>query len=148
MRAHRTHLIVGTILVTALLVGCRPGTRPGSPESVFTHADAHTAIDRAFGRYGPTVLSCAHQIAQRESGHYPYAFRPGRTSYYGIFQTHGGFQGSADRAAVELANLGEPGHHASLYDPFVAALVATYAFDAAGGSFRANWAATIPAGCP
>lgn len=139
-RPIRRAAVVGVLVL--VLAGCRPGTTPGTPESVFTHADGWAAIDQAFGRYGPAVLSCAHQIATRESGHWPYAHRPG-SRYYGILQMHAGFQGSADRAAAELGG----GHWATVYDPYVAALAATYAFDEAGGSFRANWP-TTPAGCP
>lgn len=139
MRGHRIALML-ILLVT--LAACRPGVPLGSPESVFTHADGYAAVDMAFAPYGPGIVACAHGIVTNESGHWPYASR--NRPYQGEWQMHPGFSGSYQRAVDELGG----GRFASAFDPYVQSMAARYAFEAAGGSFRANWAGTTPAGCP
>ena len=127
-----------------LLVACAPQT--DGTYKPFTHQDGHAAIDQAFARYGPAIVNCAHGIASRESNHWPYAGFGKK--YKGQFQMHDGFQGSYQRAVAELDAAGWPGHLASPFDPYVQSLAARYAFEVAGGSFRANWVSTTPGGCP
>jgi len=115
----RTFALV--VLVFLAAAACRPGTTPGTPESVYTWQDGWNAVEQAFADRGPVVLDCAHRIAARESNHNPYA-RNGK--YEGVFQLHPGFDGTiAHLAAV----YGFP--FASRLDPYLNALAARGAFD-------------------
>lgn len=132
--------LLAIFVVGATATACRPGTTPGTPESIYTWADGYAAVEQAFAPYGPTVLACAHAIAERESNHNPMALN-GR--YQGVFQLHAGFDGTIRDLA---AAYGFP--FASRFDPYLNALAARGAFDFYGGSFRVNWAGTVPGGCP
>lgn len=138
----RRHSIL--LAAAMILAACAP--QPDGTLRPFTHADGHAAVDRAFADLGPAALACAHGVAARESNHWPYAGW-GR-KYKGMFQMHDGFAGSYQAGAALLAQAGEPGHFASPHDPYVQALAARIAYDAAGGSWRANWPQTVPGGCP
>jgi len=134
------------LVVAVFAAGCVPGTNPPAP---FSHADGWAAVDLAFGDLGPTITQCAHDIAARESNHNPYAGLAKRGHrHFGVFQLHDGFKVSYPRAVNDLGARGFLGHWPNVFDPYVNALAARYGFDAAGGSFRRNWATTTPGGCP
>ena len=139
-RLRRAYRLAGGLLV--VLTACAP--QPDGTVKPYTHADGVTAVDQAFARFGPTIVECAHGVATRESGHWPYAgLWPRRNkTHHGIFQLHDGFYGSVQAAA---ANLGRP---ASFFDPYENALAAAAGFESAGGSFRSHWPSTTPGGCP
>lgn len=124
-----------------LLAACAP--LPGGGVRPFTYDDGWRAVDLAFADLGAGVLACAHTIAGRESNHAPYAQNG---QFRGIFQEHPGFQGSWNRAAVELAQRGEAWHLPHPFDPYVSAWAARYAWEAAGQTFSVNWP-TAPGGC-
>lgn len=136
----RRRTILAVAVAAVVLAGCRPGTTPGTPESIWRHDDTYQAIDAVFAPYGPTVVACAHAIVDRESGHWPYS-GIGRT-YQGPWQMHPGFDGTIAGYAAVL------GHIASRHDPWLSTLAARDAFVMYGGTFRRNWPGTTPAGCP
>lgn len=113
-------------LACLLLAGC------------FSHDDAWVAVNQAFAPYGAHVVDCAQRIVDRESGHNPYA-KNGQ--YRGLFQLHGGFTGSINQAAADR------GEYPDFLNPFQNSLAARNAF-AYYGSFRVNWAQTVPGDCP
>ena len=104
----------------------------------FNQADGYAAVGQAFARFGPRVVACAHGIASRESGHWPYSDNGSR---HGLFQLHDGFWGSIRAAAATLHR------GASWYDPYVNAWAASLGFGQSG-TFHRNWPATVPSGCP
>lgn len=114
------------------------GVGPGGDKLVFDYSDSYAAIDWWFAPYGAHVVSCAHRIAARESGHYP---RSDNGTHHGIFQLHNGFWNSIVAAATGI------GHRPNWYDPWQNAWAARAAY-ASRGTFRVNWAQTVPPGCP
>lgn len=127
------------VVAFAVLAACRPGVTPGSPESIYTHDDTRQAVLNEFSVFGAHVVACANAVLDKESAGWPYAGW-GRT-YKGAWQMHDGFEGSYWRAATELGPYwGTP------YDPHVQTRAARYAWEAAGGTFTANWP-TAPGGC-
>lgn len=133
--------LLAIFVVGATATACRPGTTPGTPESIYTHQDTWQAIEDTFGPFGPTVVACAHAIVDRESGHWPYSISPGGR-YLGAWQEHAGFEGTIANYGAAYGFL-----FASRMDPYLATWAARDAFVAAGGSFRRNWP-TTPGGCP
>ena len=109
-----------------------------TPKTAFNQTDGYAAVDQAFARFGPRVVACAHGVASRESGHWPYSDNGSR---HGLFQLHDGFGGSLRAAATTLHR------GASWYDPYVNAWAASLGFGQSG-TFRRNWPATVPSGCP
>lgn len=108
------------------------------PAPAFNQADGYRAVDQAFARFGPHVVACAHGVASRESGHWPYSDNGSR---HGLYQLHSGFWGSILAAATTLHR------GASWYDPYVNAWAASLAFGQSG-TFHRNWPGTVPGGCP
>lgn len=135
-------LVLGVAVAALVVVGaaCRPGVDPVAPEAAYTSADTWAAIDATFAPYGGQVLWCAREIVWRESGGNPYAIN-GR--YQGAWQMHSGFDGTIANYGAAYGFL-----FPSRMDPYLATWAARDAFVAAGGSFRANWAGTVPGGCP
>ena len=141
MKRHVKKLVAlfALLVVGATATACRPGTTPGTPESVYTWQDGWQAIEYAFAPYGPQALWCAHAIAERESNHAPYAMNE---RYQGVLQEHPGFDESIRNLAAFYGFT-----FASRLDPYLNAMAGRDAF-LMYGSFRVNWAATVPAGCP
>ena len=127
------------LVIGATATACRPGTTPGTPESVYTWQDGWQAVESAFASAGPLVQDCAHRIAERESNHHAYATNG---KYQGVFQLHPGFDATIQNLAAAYGF-----SFASRWDPYLNALAARGAFDYYGGTFRVNWP-TTPAGCP
>ena len=123
--------------VLAFLQAYQAANAAGSPGVAFNQSDGYSAVDQAFARFGPRVVACAHGVASRESGHWPYSDNGSR---HGLFQLHNGFWGSILAAATTLQR------DASWYDPYVNAWAASLAFGQAG-TFHRNWPATAPGGC-
>lgn len=134
-------LVLGVAVAALVVVGaaCRPGVDPVAPEAAYTSADTWAAIDATFAPFGGQVLWCAREIVWRESGGNPYAIN-GR--YQGAWQMHSGF----DQTIQNLAAAYGFGF-ASRFDPWLATWAARDAY-LMYGSFRVNWAASVPAGCP
>lgn len=82
-------VLFAILVVGATATACRPGTQPGTPESVYTWQDGWNAVEQAFAPFGPVVVAQAHRVAECESNHNPYAgllqsFRG--HPYLGVFQ--------------------------------------------------------------
>ena len=97
------------------LTACLPSAPPA-----FNHDDGYAAVDQAFAGYGPQVLGQAHCIAQRESGHNPYA-RNGQ--YRGLMQLGAHYQGAIDAAAAGL------GRAPDFFDPYVNAAASAHIWE-------------------
>lgn len=134
----RRRIAALAVVLAALGAACGPSAGP-SPSNGKWYQWSRDAIDVEFARYGPHVVDCAHRIADRESGHWPFS---DNGDHHGIFQLHDGFWGSIKSAAAQL------GRDPNWYDPRQNSRAAMWAFEAHGRSFRANWAGTTPSDCP
>lgn len=149
--------LAGVALVVAL-AGCADvayastPTRPSGDPAVaaflqalwdaqhpWTYADTYAAVDLYFGPYGLGIVTCVNRILDKESGHWPYS---NNGNHFGAGQLHGGFWGSIQAAAAER------GEEPDFFNPYQNVWAMRAGFDAAGRSFRANWAGTRPRGCP
>lgn len=127
------------VIVLGLFVAaCGPSAGPSSSNGKW-YQWSYEAIHAEFGRFGSHVEDCANRIVDRESGHWPFS---DNGSHHGIFQLHDGFWGSIKAAASQL------GRDPNWYDPRQNSRAAMWAFEAHGRSFRANWAGSVPRGCP
>lgn len=122
----------------ATATACRPGTVPGTPESVYTHNDSVIAVNQFFPEWW--LNGTAHCIARKESNWWPYS-RNGR--YEGFMQldsTNPGYRSSMVQAAAVQ------GRVASFFDPFVSAQVARIIFDVRVSKGLDGWAPWSTAG--
>ena len=82
----------------AVLPSVRPPGLSGRTKTPSTRPTG-ISVDQAFARFGPRVVACAHGVANRESGHWPYS---DNGTHHGTFQLGQGFWGSIVAAASTL----------------------------------------------
>ena len=123
----RVLVLLAVLVVGATATACRPGTTPGTPESIYTWQDGWNAVESAFARFGPAVQQQAHRVAECESNHNPYgglleSLRGHR--YYGVMQLGG--------HVVAIHNYG-----GQFFDPYQNALAAAELYESRGNSWSA-----------